>query len=116
VRLAMARLLWQAPQLLILDEITTHLDFHTVTALADALSEWNGAILVVSHDRYLVRRVVEGEKDENDEGSEDEEDDEEDTRRRTVYLLKGGLLKVLERGVSGFEESLEKRVEKLMAS
>ena len=115
VRLALARLLWQMPQLLILDEITTHLDFHTVTALADALGSWNGAILVVSHDRYLIRRVVEGGKD--DEGSEEEEsDEEEDTRRRTVYLLKGGLLKVLEKGVSGFEESLEKRVEKLIAS
>ena len=114
VRLALARLLWQTPQLLILDEITTHLDFHTVTALADALGSWNGAILVVSHDRYLIRRVVEGEKD--DEDSEDEvSDEEEDTRRRTVFLLKGGLLKVLEKGVSGFEESLEKRVEKLMA-
>jgi hypothetical protein len=53
----------------------------------------------------------------DDEGSGEEEgDEEEDRRRRMVYLLKGGLLKVLERGVSGFEESLEKRVEKLMAS
>jgi ATPase subunit of ABC transporter with duplicated ATPase domains len=114
VRLALARLLWQTPQLLILDEITTHLDFHTVTALADALSSWNGAILCVSHDRYLIRRVVEGERDED--GSEDEESDEEEVRRRTVFLLKGGSLKVLENGVSGFEESLEKRVEKLLAS
>jgi TATA-binding protein-associated factor Taf7 len=63
----------------------------------------------------LIRRVVEGEKD--DEGSDEEEsDEEEDRRRRTVCLLKGRLLKVLERGISGFEESLEKRVEKLMAS
>jgi ATPase subunit of ABC transporter with duplicated ATPase domains len=115
VRLALARLLWQTPQLLILDEITTHLDFHTVTALADALGSWNGAILVVSHDRFLIRRVVEGERDnEGSEGEESGEDEEE--RRRVVYLLKGGMLKVLERGVSGFEESLEKRVEKLMAS
>ncbi|KAL5332085.1 hypothetical protein ACEPPN_001629 [Leptodophora sp. 'Broadleaf-Isolate-01'] len=118
VRLALARLLWKSPQLLVLDEITTHLDFHTVTALADALSGWNGAILVVSHDRYLIRRVVEGEKEEM--GSEDEESEEEDeegvVRRRTVFLLKGGALKVLERGVSAFEESLEKRVEKLLSS
>ena len=118
VRLALARLLWKSPQLLVLDEITTHLDFHTVTALADALSSWNGAILVVSHDRYLIRRVVEGEKEEL--GSDDEESEEEDedgvARRRTVYLLKTGVLKVLERGVSAFEESLEKRVEKLLAS
>jgi ATPase subunit of ABC transporter with duplicated ATPase domains len=117
VRLALARLLWQSPQLLILDEITTHLDFHTVTALADALSDWNGAILVVSHDRYLVRRVVEGEKDEI--GSEDESEDSdeaEDVKRRTVFLLKSGVLKVLESGIRGFEESLERKVEKLLTS
>lgn len=118
VRLALARLLWRCPQLLVLDEITTHLDFHTVTALGDALSGWNGAILIVSHDRYLIRRVVQGEKDrvegEEDEDSESEED--EGTRKRTVFLLKSGALKVLEKGVQGFEESLEKRVEKLLAS
>jgi ATPase subunit of ABC transporter with duplicated ATPase domains len=118
VRLALARLLWKCPQLLVLDEITTHLDFHTVTALGDALSEWNGAILVVSHDRYLIRRVVQGEKD-REEGEEDEDsesDEDEGTRKRTVFLLKGGVLKVLEKGVQGFEESLEKRVEKLLTS
>jgi len=117
VRLALARLLWQTPQLLVLDEITTHLDFHTVTALAEALGAWNGAILCVSHDRFLVRRVVEGEREEGaeGEGAESADEEEEEMRRRAVFLLKGGLLKVLERGVSGFEESLEKRVEKLLA-
>jgi ATPase subunit of ABC transporter with duplicated ATPase domains len=118
VRLALARLLWKCPQLLVLDEITTHLDFHTVTALGDALSGWNGAILVVSHDRYMIRRVVQGERDrvdsEEDEDSESEED--EVIRKRTVFLLKGGILKVLEKGVQSFEQSLEKRVEKLLAS
>jgi len=119
VRLALARLLWRAPQLLVLDEITTHLDFHTVTALAEALSSWAGAILVVSHDRYFVRRVVQGEKDrvEGGEGEEDEDEDEdEEVRRRVVYLLKGGVMKDLPNGVAGFEESLEKRVQKLLAS
>lgn len=116
VRLALARLLWNCPQLLVLDEITTHLDFHTVTALADALSGWNGAILVVSHDRYLIRRVVEGQIEERDEDDDESEDEEEKPRRRTVFLLKGGILKILENGVRGFEESLERRVEKLLAS
>jgi ATPase subunit of ABC transporter with duplicated ATPase domains len=117
VRLALARLLWQLPQLLILDEITTHLDFHTVTALTDALSSWNGAILVVSHDRYLIRRVVEGEKAEDESDQETEREDEEEVvRRRSVFLLKGGVLKALDNGVRGFEESLERRVEKLLAS
>jgi ATPase subunit of ABC transporter with duplicated ATPase domains len=117
VRLALARLLWKYPQLMVLDEITTHLDFHTVTALADALSGWNGAILVVSHDRYLVRRVVEGDKDEVGSDEEDEGvDEEEELRKRTVFLLKGGGMKVLERGVEQFVDSLEKRVEKLLNS
>ena len=117
VRLALARLLWKSPQLLVLDEITTHLDFHTVTALADALAGWNGAIVVVSHDRYLVRRVVEGKRDGNGDVEEgDESGEEEEVRRRVVYLLKGGGMKVLEKGVRGFEESLERRVEKLLAT
>ncbi|CZT52113.1 probable ATP-binding cassette sub-family F member 3 [Rhynchosporium secalis] len=119
VRLALARILWKSPQLLILDEITTHLDSHTVTALVDALSVWSGAVVVVSHDRYLVRRVVMGERES--EGSENEDEGEgagedEVARRRVVYLLKGGELKVLERGVGEFEESLERRVEKLLDS
>lgn len=118
VRLALARLLWKCPQLLVLDEITTHLDFHTVTALADALGAWNGAVLIVSHDRFLIRRVIQNEKDReaDEEGDESEDDEAEEARRRVVYLLKGGALKVLERGVVQFEESLEKRVEKLMLS
>ncbi|CAG8951458.1 hypothetical protein HYFRA_00007374 [Hymenoscyphus fraxineus] len=120
VRLAIARLVWKSPQLLVLDEITTHLDFHTVTALAEALSGWNGAVVVVSHDRFLVRRVVEGMKDSErrDEDSESEGEDEEVElkRRRVVYLLKGGGMKVLPRGVGEFEESLERRVEKLLVS
>lgn len=124
VRLALAMLLWRQPQLLVLDEITTHLDYHTVTALADALSGWNGAILMVSHDRFMIRRVVEGERkddvsgdgEDDDDDYDDDVDEEEEKRRRTVFLLKGGVLSVLEKGVSGFEQSLEKKVAKLLAS
>ena len=116
VRLALARLLWKHPQLLVLDEITTHLDYHTVTALADALSNWNGSILVVSHDRYLIRRVVEGQRDRDDDDDDDTESEDEDRLpvKRTVYLLKAGEMKVLGGGVQAFEDTLEKRVNKLM--
>lgn len=117
VRLALARLLWKSPQLLVLDEITTHLDFHTVTALADALGGWNGAILLVSHDRFMVRRVIEGEKEELGSDEEEGSDDEEEKLiKRSVFVLKGGVMKPLENGVRGFQESLERRVEKLLAS
>lgn len=117
VRLALARLLWKSPQLLILDEITTHLDFYTVSALAEALEEWDGTVLLVSHDRWMVRRVIEGERGDKDDSDEEggRDDVDEDKRRRVVYLLKGGVLKVLENGVDGFEASLERRVNKMMS-
>ncbi len=57
-RLAMARLLLEEPQLLILDEPTNHLDFKTLMWLEQYLNDYTGAIIVVSHDRYFLDRVV----------------------------------------------------------
>ncbi|TGO48683.1 hypothetical protein BOTNAR_0464g00070 [Botryotinia narcissicola] len=115
VRLALARLVWKEPQLLVLDEVTTHLDFWTVRAVGEVIRGWNGGVVVVSHDRWLVRKVVEGWKEGEGEEEEDDEDEEdEEQRRRLVYIVKGGGVKVLEGGVSEFERSLEKRVDKLM--
>ncbi|KAJ6121104.1 hypothetical protein N7523_005384 [Penicillium sp. IBT 18751x] len=119
VRLALARIVWSAPHLLILDEITTHLDFHTVTALATALSAFNGAIILVSHDRFLVRSVIEGKRDTDhklDEDFEGLEEEQEETvnRRRSVYVLKAGKLNEQTKGVEEFEQSLVKRVQKML--
>ncbi|KNG87804.1 ABC transporter [Aspergillus nomiae NRRL 13137] len=119
VRLALAKVIWNSPHLLVLDEITTHLDFHTVTALATALSSFNGAIILVSHDRFLVRSVIEGKRDEehqldDDFEGVDEETDESRSRRRAVYVLKGGKLKEQSKGVEQFEQSLVKRVQKML--
>lgn len=57
-RLAMAKLLLEQPALLILDEPTNHLDFKTVMWLEGYLAGYKGALLVVSHDRYFLDRLV----------------------------------------------------------
>ncbi|KAH7165469.1 P-loop containing nucleoside triphosphate hydrolase protein [Dactylonectria macrodidyma] len=114
VRVELARLLWRQPHCLILDEVTTHLDYETVTALREVLRDWEGAVILVSHDRWFMRGVVEGARDEDDEGSEEDDDDEASPRRRVVYRLKGGKLSVLENGVEGFEQLMEKRAKKIL--
>lgn len=57
-RALLARLLLEKPDLLILDEPTNHLDVEALQWLETALKAWPGAILIVSHDRYFLDRVV----------------------------------------------------------
>ncbi len=57
-RAALARLLISKPQLLVLDEPTNHLDIQAVEWLEGYLSQWSGAVLMVSHDRYFLDQVV----------------------------------------------------------
>jgi ATP-binding cassette subfamily F protein 3 len=57
-RLALAMIVWQKPNVLLLDEPTNHLDLEMREALTEALQEFDGALLVVSHDRHLLRATV----------------------------------------------------------
>ena len=56
-RLVLAMLVWQRPNLLLLDEPTNHLDLSTREALSMALNEYEGTVMLVSHDRALLREV-----------------------------------------------------------
>ena len=56
-RLVLASLVWQRPNLLLLDEPTNHLDLTTREALSMALNEFEGSVMLVSHDRALLREV-----------------------------------------------------------
>ncbi len=57
-RAALAQVLIQTPDLLILDEPTNHLDFEMITWLENFLKNYKGALLVVTHDRYFLDRIV----------------------------------------------------------
>ena len=57
-RLALSLIVWQKPNLLLLDEPSNHLDVETREALTTALAEFGGSMLLVSHDRHLLRTTV----------------------------------------------------------
>jgi ATPase subunit of ABC transporter with duplicated ATPase domains len=116
VRLALCLLFLDPPHVFILDEPSTHLDLATVSALARALQEYDGAVVLVSHDRFMIRTIVEGEPvdadDSDDEESDHRTDEHDEHRRRIVYEVKAGKLKQLDGGIAAWETTLEKKLTK----
>ncbi|KIX06247.1 uncharacterized protein Z518_04222 [Rhinocladiella mackenziei CBS 650.93] len=115
VRLALAEVFFNSPHLLVLDEVTTHLDADTIDGLIDALKSWKGALLIVTHDRHFMRCVVDREKIVRDDAGEDgsESDESEDETPGTVYHVRKAGLRRLESGMQHYEEIVWKTVDKL---
>ncbi|GLB34832.1 putative ABC transporter [Lyophyllum shimeji] len=119
VRLALAKLIYSPPHLLVLDEVTTHLDADTVLALIEALKQYRGAMLVITHDRFFMRCVVEGESPNDLIGESDEEEEGDEAeggwqaKPGLVYRVFKAQLKVLDGGMRRYEAIAEKANAKL---
>lgn len=114
VRVQLARLCWTPHHCLVLDEVTTHLDYETVIAFREALAHWRGAVVLVSHDRWFMRGVIEGGEDDDDDDDADSDDDDNKPKgKRVVYRIKKGELVELKGGVGEFERLMERRVTRL---
>lgn len=115
VRVALAQVFCSSPHLIVLDEVTTHLDADTIDGLIEALKSWEGGLLLITHDRHFMRCVVDREKIVRDDAEEDESDsDESETGTPgTVYHVRKAGLRKLERGMQQYEEIVSKTVAKL---
>ena len=116
VRLALAELMWNPPQLLILDEITTHLDVDTIVVLIEALEAFEGAILCVTHDRFFMRCVVEDERpappNKEEEVNVSSPKESADKLRRIVYRMVKGRIKELPGGMRQYAEIAQRAANK----
>ncbi|KAJ1330455.1 hypothetical protein BSLG_009373 [Batrachochytrium salamandrivorans] len=72
-----------APQLLVLDEITNHLDMESIDGLLDALEKWDGAVVLVSHNEFVAEEISQEEQGR-------------------MYQLEKGVLVCLEHGISDY--------------
>ncbi|KAI9890440.1 MAG: hypothetical protein M1814_003924 [Vezdaea aestivalis] len=111
VRLALAKCVWDSPHLLVLDEVSTHLDAESIVALIEAFETWEGSIVLVSHDRFLVRGLVEGERP-----GDWEEDDEKGRDAReagVVFYLRKASLRQIEGGMDRYEQLMSRATRKI---
>ena len=122
-RLALALIVWQRPNLLLLDEPTNHLDLETREALTVALAQFEGTLVLVSHDRHLLRATTDQFLIVADGRLQPFDGDLDDYRD---WLLKSKLEKTAEPAPAapakkavapkpspGFRKSLEARVKRL---
>ncbi|SCV69181.1 BQ2448_2201 [Microbotryum intermedium] len=122
VRLAIALIVYHPPPLLLLDEVTTHVDLATIKALAVALKHYQGGVIVITHDRWFSRVVIEGQalkqasgvaqNDTDDDEDDDDEDssDEEGVITGNTYRVGGGKIKLMEGGMNKYISLVERKL------
>ncbi|PVU93104.1 hypothetical protein BB561_003464 [Smittium simulii] len=86
-RFALAMLFLDSPQLLLLDEITNHLDMRTITGLIAALKEFKGGIVMASHDQHFVSSIA-----------------------KTYYVIKNKTINLWEKDLDSYVKSISKKI------
>lgn len=109
-RIAFAMILYDRPHVLVLDEITNHLDMGTVEMLVEALAGYTGALVVVSHDVWFLKQVLEPET--NKENEEDESDIDLLPTQSEVFTFKNGHVQRWEKGIDAYVASVMRTVKK----
>ncbi|KAG1743012.1 P-loop containing nucleoside triphosphate hydrolase protein [Suillus lakei] len=104
-RIAFAIILYDAPHVLVIDEITNHLDMGTVDRLVEALEGFEGALVLVSHDVWFMKQLMEGEEDDADDESNVQEE-------RAFYVVRNGAVKRWKKDMDGYVDAVMKKVRK----
>jgi ATP-binding cassette subfamily F protein 3 len=104
-RIAFAIILYDAPHVLVIDEITNHLDMGTVERLVEALEGFEGALVLVSHDVWFMKQLMEGEDNDDDDESDVKEE-------RAFYVVRNGAVKRWEKDMDGYIEAVMKKIRK----
>lgn len=107
-RVALGLITFERPHVLLLDEITNHLDMGTVESLVEALCEFEGALVIVSHDVWFLKQVIEG-------GDDDEEDGEDDDGEKggVLYTVtKRGELRQWDQGLEAYVAKVQRLTRK----
>jgi len=109
-RVALALITFHRPHVLLLDEITNHLDMGTVESLVESLHEYEGALVVVSHDMWFLKQIIEG--DEDDSGEEEDGGLQPEQYQGVLYTVtKKGELKRWDKGLEAYAERVQRRIE-----